>query len=63
MPASGIEAVGRVGEADGDAEADAPGRNGHELRLDGLDGMHVSKRACMPVEYGDNLILPCIRDP
>lgn len=34
MPASGVETIGRVGERDGDDEADAPGRDGEELGLD-----------------------------
>jgi hypothetical protein len=44
MPASGVEAVGRVGEGNGDAEANAPRWDRHELCLDGLrmDGACVS---------------------
>lgn len=43
MPASGVKAVGRVGESDGNAESDAPGRNRHELGLNRLGRRHISR--------------------
>lgn len=35
VPAAGVEVVRRIGQGDGDHEADAPRRDGHELGLDG----------------------------
>lgn len=57
MPASGVKAVGRVGESDGNAEADAPGRNRHELGLNGLHRSYVSRQACTLVSRRESLLL------
>lgn len=62
MPASSIKAVGRIGEADGNAEADAPGRNCHELRLNGLVPTQISMHIRRWIRAARDLLLPCIQD-
>lgn len=60
MPASGVEAVSRVGESDGNTKANAPGRNCHELGLNGLGRRYVSRKACTLVSCRE-LFLPYIQ--